>query len=281
MSKITLRILSILFILCAIAYVRRAWSADTLILLHQDTWSFSAEEIQTLNAIDRKVMGPELASIIKNVTGRKDEDPLMDFKVIDLNGDGIAEIIFRTDVSGRGFSRDASVLSRNNGRYNYAIVPSYGIKIILWETENQKFIVGSEPVFEMIRCDPILDFPEIYVWTGSNCKIVSKQYWPYYRDHLLPLVTNGIFEIKNTNFFFRGPELKHCMAVEAVNWALATDKLNEMFPEEPAVRDAVRKIYELLNALRLEDDENPRLVKEFRNVQEKIRLAKKAGKIKY
>lgn len=281
MNKVTFRIFLILFVLCAIICAPCVWSAEVLILLHRATWSFSAEEIKTLNTIDRKVMGPHIAAIIKNATGHKDEDPLMDFKVIDLNGDGIAEVVFRTDVSGRWFARDVCVLSCSSGKYNYEIVPSYGIKITLWEKKDQKFIVGSEPVFELVRCDPILNFPEIYAWTGSKCKLVSKQHWPYYRDQFLPLLTNGISELENTNFQTLAPECKHRMAVEAVNWALATDKLNEMFPEEPAVKDSLKKTYELLNALRLEDDENSlfvrKIAKEIRNAQEKIRLRIAAG----
>ena len=58
----------------------------------------------------------------------------------------------------------------------------------------------------------------------------------------------------------------------AIQWALAVDRLNSMFPKLPGARDLIKKAYDLLNAMQMEDDKNSRFVKEFRNVHERIRL---------
>lgn len=277
MRKVVFLVFAVTLVICFFVCTIDGRSADASALLDRDSWSFSDEEIRNLNDLKLIELEPKLASIIRGITGGLGAGKLMQFKFVDLNDDGIVEMIVRCDLSGRGLTRDISVLSQKAGKQYYEIVPCYG-RIVLWETENRKLIVGSEPVFTLFGCDPILAFPQLYAWTGSKCEDISKQYWSYYRDQLLPLLTNKIFEIKNTNFRSLEPEPKHRLTVSAVNWALAADKLKEMFPELPAVRDLTKKVYDLLNALQLDDNEHPLLVKKFRNVQKKIRLRIAAGR---
>ena len=271
MCKVVFLVFTVTLILCFFVCTIDGRSADASALLDRDSWSFSDEEIRNLNALKPIELESKLASIIRGITVGLEVGKLMQFKFVDLNDDGIVEMIVRCDLSGRGLTRDISVLSQKTGKQYYEMVPCYG-RIVLWKTENRKLIVGSEPVFELFGCDPILAFSQLYAWTGATCKDVSKQYWPYYRDQILPLLTNRIFEIKNTNFRSLESEPKHRLTVSAVNCALTADKLKEMFPELLAVRDLTKKIYDLLNALRLDDNEHPVLIKKFRNVQERTRL---------
>ena len=121
--------------------------------------------------------------------------------------------------------------------------------------------------------DPYNPMEVLYAWTGTNCVDVSKKHRAFYESQVIPELTNELSRAYQN--VIRG-KMEDPLLVEAVQWALAVDKLNEMFPELPGVRYLMKKAYDLPNALRLEDDENSlfvkEIVKEIRNAQEKIRL---------
>jgi Holliday junction resolvase RusA-like endonuclease len=142
-----------------------------------------------------------------------------------------------------------------------------------WPTNNQALIIGSESLFFGATVDPYNPMEVLYAWKGTNCFDVSRKHRAFYESQVIPGLTNELSRAYQN--VIRG-KMEDPLLVEAVQWALAADKLNEMFPELPATRDLIKKAYDLLNALRLEDDENSlfvkEIVKEIQNAQEKIRL---------
>lgn len=287
MRKFLLFILITFSACCA----RAGSTTDVLALLHRDTWSFSAKEITALNRVSSKDMGAGLAAIITNVTDYADGTlmefkfivttneinyadwiPLPNFKFIDLNGDGIAEMVAH-NPHGRQPGGSLYILSRKSGKHYCDIIPCDNGGMRFWPTNNQALIIGSEPLFTWATVDPYHPIEVLYAWTGTNCVDVSNKHRPFYESQVIPKLTNELSRAYQN--VVRGKmeaDEGHTTPVEAAQWALAADKLKEMFPELPAVRDLAKKAYDLLNALRLEDDENPLFVKEFRNVQERIRM---------
>jgi len=190
------------------------------------------------------------------------------FKCIDLNGDGIAEIVVYISNGPRQPGGSLYVLSRKSGKHYCGIISCDNGGMRFWPTDNQALIIGSEALFRGATVDPYHPMEVLYAWTGTNCVDVSKKYCSFYESQVIPKLINELFRAYQN--IIHG-KMEDPLLAEVVQWAFTADKLNEMFPELPAVRDLAEKVYDLLNALRLDDDENPLLVKEFRNVQERIR----------
>ncbi|MFH1235589.1 MAG: hypothetical protein V1685_01465 [Parcubacteria group bacterium] len=293
MHKFLLFFLLATFSICC---ARAGSMPATSALLQRDTWSFAAEEIKALNGVSSRDMGAELAAIITddpdyadgailelkfiattNELNYADWTPLPKVKFIDLNGDGIAEMVAHSP-NGRQPGGSLYILSRQSGRHYCDIVSCDNGGMRFWPTDNQALIIGAEALFRGATVDPYHPMEMLYAWTGTNCVDVSRKYSAFYESQVIPELTN---ELSRAYQNVIHGKMEDPLFAEAVQWALAVDKLNEMFPELPGMRDLIKKVYDLLNAMRLADDENPRFVKEFRNAQERIRLAKKAEKIKY
>lgn len=285
MRKFLLFLLATFSVCCA----RAGSTTDVSAPLHRDTWSFSATEITALNGVNSRDMGAELAAIITNKTDYADVTlmelkfiattnrfnyadwtPLPKVKFIDLNGDGIAELV-ACSFNGRQPGGNLYILSRKAGKHYCDIVSCGNGGMKFWPTNNQALIIGSEELFRGATVDPYHPMETLYAWTGTNCVDVSRRYSAFYESQVIPKLTNELSRARQNVIHGK---MEDPLLVEAVQWALAADKLNAMFPELPGVRDLIKKADDLLNALRLEDDEPPALVKEFRNVQKRIRLAK-------
>ncbi|MDO9542577.1 MAG: FG-GAP repeat protein [Kiritimatiellia bacterium] len=256
---------------------------DASALFHRDTWSFSAEEIKALNEVSSGDMVTELADSITNKTDYanrilmgfrytiKVNDNHADwtkFKVIDLNGDGIAEIVVYIS-NGRQPGGNLYILSRKSGRHYCDAVSCDNGGMRFWPTDKQALIIGAEALFRGATVDPYHPMEVLYAWTGANCVDVSRKYGSFYESQVIPGLTN---ELSRAYQNVIHGKMEVPLLVEAVQWALTADKLNEMFPDFPGARDLIKKACDLLNALQMEDDENPRLVREFQNVRTKIRL---------
>lgn len=284
MRKFLLFIPATFFACCASA----GSTTNTLALIHRDTWSFSAKEIKALNGISSSDMVVKLAASITNKTEYPNgilmefrytitiNDNYADwtkFKSIDLNGDGIAEIVVYISNGPRQPGGSLYILSRKSGKHYCDAISCDNGGMRFWPMNNQALIIGSESLFRGATVDPYHPIEVLYAWTGTNCVNVSKKYCSFYESQVIPKLTNELSRAyQNVVRGEMGADEGHTVPVEAVQWALAADKLNEMFPELPAVRDLAEKVYDLLNTLRLNDNECPLLVKKFRNVQERIRL---------
>lgn len=269
------------------AFCARADSTiNTFTLLHRDTWSFSAQEIKALNESSNVVA--QLASGITNMDGILREFSYTievndhyknwtNFRAIDLNNDGIVEIVVYISNGPRQPGGGLYILSRKSGMHYGDIISCGNGGIRFWAADNQILIIGAEPLFEGATVDPYYPFEMLYAWTGTNCVDVSRKNRAFYENQVIPELMNKLFlAYQNVTH----GKMEEPLPAEVVQWALIADKLNEMFPELPGLRDLIKKTDDLLNAMRLdyEEKERPFLFKEFRNVQEKIRLAKKAGK---
>ena len=269
---------------------------DISALLHRDTWSFSEKEIEALNGVNSRDMGTELAAIITddpdyadgvilelkfiattNELNYADWTPLPKIKFIDLNGDGIAEMVAHSP-NGRQPGGSLYILSRQSGRHYCDIISCDNEGMRFWPTNNQALIIGAEALFRGATVDPYHPMEVLYAWTGTNCVDVSRKYGSFYESQVIPKLTNQLDQAYQDVIHGK---MEDPLLVEAVQWALTADRLNEMFPELPGMRDLIKKAYDLLNALRLEDDENSlflkKIAREIRNAQEKIRLRITAG----
>ncbi|MBU4211249.1 MAG: hypothetical protein L6437_12150 [Kiritimatiellae bacterium] len=294
MHKFLLFFLLATFSICC---ARAGSMTDTSALLHRDTWSFSAKEIEALNGVSSRDMGAELAAIITDDPDRADGailelkfiattnrfnyadwTPLPKIKFIDLNGDGIAEMVACSFNGPRQPGGSLNILSRKSGKHYCDIISCDNGGMRFWPTNNQALLIGSESLFRGATVDPYHPIEVLYAWTGTNCVDVSKKYCSFYESQVIPKLTNELSRayqkvIHGTRDADKGHTATvNAVPVEAVQWALAADKLNEMFTELPAVRDLTEKVSDLMNVLRLDDNEHPALVKKFRNVQERIRL---------
>ena len=288
----------LLFLLAAFSAccVRADSTTDTSALLHRDTWSFSVEQVKALNEVSSRDLGAELAAIITNKTdyanvtilqlkfilttnelNYTDRTPLPKFKFIDLNGDGIAEMVAHSP-NGRQPGGSLYILSRQSGRHYCDIISCDNEGMRFWPTNNQALIIGAEALFRGATVDPYHPMEVLYAWTGTNCVDVSRKYGSFYESQVIPKLTNQLDQAYQDVIHGK---MEDPLLVEAVQWALTADRLNEMFPELPGMRDLIKKAYDLLNALRLEDDENSlflkKIAREIRNAQEKIRLRITAG----
>jgi len=285
------KLLLFLLVTFSACYAGMGSTTGTSALLQRNTWSFSVEEIQALNGVSSRDMGAELAAIITDDPDRVDVTilqfkfiatpnklnyarwtPLPKIKFIDLNGDGIAEMVAHSP-NGRQPGGSLNILSRKSGRHYCDIVSCDNDGMRFWPTNNQVLIIAADSLFTGATVDPYHPIEALYAWTGTNCVDVSEKYCSFYESQVIPELTNELSRAyQNVVRGKMNADEGHAVAVEAVQWALAADKLNEMFPELPAARDLAEKVYDLLNTLRLNDNEHSMLVKEFRNVQEKIQL---------
>ena len=267
MRKVGILALSALFISRAVA---GALSSNDLSLLERDTWSFSAQKIETLNAVAPKVLEAKFLSILKAATGHIAAEALMEFRFTDLDGDGIAEALARIDYSGRGLTRDLSVLSRKSGKYYYQTIPAYGCGITLWQKEKQNLIVGSFPLFELTRADPLQTFPVLYAWTGSQCEDVSRENKNYYEAQYVPVLTNALCRCQQTDIP-ENEESRRRVMIEAIGLALATKKLNSMFADHLVATNEVKKLDRFIEAFPVDGNEDTMILKKFREVRERAR----------
>ena len=272
----------LLFILAtfAVCYIRAESTTNTSALLHRYTWSYPAQEIKALNEVSSSDMVTELAASIPNETGIlrefsytiKINDNYEDwtkFKLIDLNGDGIAEMIVYISNGPRQPGGSLYIFSRKSGTHYCDAVSCGNDGIKFWPADDQILIIGSKTLFRGATVDPSHPFEVLYAWTGTNCVDVSRKYCSFYESQVAPKLTN---EISRAYQKVIHGKMEDPLLAAAIQWALAVDRLNSMFPELPGVRDLIKKAYDLLNAMQMEDDKNSRFVKEFRNVHERIRL---------
>lgn len=276
MRKLQLLALSAFLTICRT--ITAGPSSNDITILSRDTWSFSAEEIKTLNGCAVEVFQKTLVLSLRHATnyimeimaaGLKN-GRLVEFHVIDLNYDGIAEMLLSVDDSGRGVMRNISVLSRKSGQYYCQGIPVYGGTIKLMQNEKQNLIVGSSPLFELTRADPIRTFPILYSWTGSQCKDVSRENKAYYEAQYLPALTNALFRSQDINLSDEG-ESKRRVLVEVIGLALATEKLTSMFPDHLVATNEVAKLDKLMERFTLDGEQDAVLLGKFREAHNHLR----------
>jgi len=245
-------------------------SPNELTILDRNTWSFSRQETEILNRLGVDVLDKKVMSILKDATGYFTAGKLVEFRVTDLNDDGIMELLARIDYSGRGLIRDVTVLSRNAGKYYYETIPADGTKITLLQDTKPNLIVGSSPLLELTRVDPIPNFPMLYSWSGSRCKDVSRENRSYYEAQYLPALTNAICNAQAVNLPGKGEQKRHLM-IEATGWALATEKLALMFSECLISTNEVTKLNSLMKTINEDSGQEGVLVEKFREAHRHLR----------
>ncbi len=254
-------------------------TSSDLTVLVRNTWSFSAQEIKNLNGQAADVFQKSLALTLKDVPDYAVEimasgltyGRLVEFRIVDLNDDGIAEILLSVDDSGRGLIRDISVLSRRSGKFYCQGISAYGGTIKLLRTEKPNLIIGSSPLFELTRADPILTFPMLYSWTGSQCKDVSRENRAYYEAQYLPALTNAISRFQAINMSDKKGESKRRLMVEVIGWALATEKLVSMFSDQLVSTNEVAKLNNLMETFTWDGEQDSVFVRKFRDAHSQLR----------
>jgi len=258
----------------AIAFVAAltmtAYASDVSSLLQRNTWAFSQEERAQLNAAEAAELDTRIINIIAEATGNLPTCVLMDFKVVDLNADDTSEIIAAVDVSGRGLLRDVAVISRKDGAYRYDTIPAYGGAIDVWESGGKQLLVGAQPAYELSRSDPLITYPLLYSWTGSQCKDVSRENRAYYEAQYLPVLTNALYRFQAIKLPGEG-EYKRRRMVELIGWSLATEKLNSMFSDHLVSTNEVAKLNNLMETFTGNGEQDGVLVRKFREAHSQLR----------
>ena len=241
-------------------------SSNDVVVLRRDTWSFSEEEMKTLNKCTAESLEKTLLPIINDATGHVIEGRLMSFRVVDLNNDGIAEVLACIDYSGRGVIRDVALLSRKSGQYYQRTIPAYGGTIKLVRKENQNLVVGSLPLFELTGADPIQAFPMLYSWTGCECRDVSRENRAFYASQYLPVLTNALYCFQGNNLI-KGGEAQRRFMIEAINCGLAIEKLNSMFNGQLVLTNEVAKLNNLMKSFVGDGEADAMILKKFIEVR--------------
>lgn len=261
------RVLQMVF--CLLLSVLVARGQDVLKLLNRDSWSFSTNEVQHLNALSPQVMQPTVVGIVSSVTEYGDNDRLLAFRVIDLNGDGADELLARLDCSGRGIVQDLVVLSRKGGAYICDTVSAYGQDITVYQSGTQFLIVASCRLLgeDVNHADPNQDFQFLYAWSGTNCNDVSRQHREYYESRFVPSLTNAIARYDERIGADKDDQRRSFL--EVFGFGMAAQKFTELFSVSPLSREQTKKLERLLS--RLSADQDTKLKKqlgdEFRKVE--------------
>ena len=189
------------------------------------TISVLCEELGANGKFDLVSLSPKVMQIVKEATGFIEIGELLDFRIADLDGDGTIELLARIDYSGRKVAMDVTLLSHEADGWKLHTIPHHGDGISLLERGDQKMVVGSVPLFELSRADPVFVFPLIYSWNGRQFRDVSDSEESFYRENVLPVITNGIHRLQ------AGENIRHSMS-EAVGLALAVERINGMFASQ-------------------------------------------------
>ena len=232
---------------------------DSMPLTDDKTISVLCEGIGANGKFDLVSLSPKVMRIVKEATGFIESGELLDFSIADLDGDGTMELLARIDYSGRKVAMDVTLLSHEADGWELHTIPHHADGISFWERGEQKMVIGSMPLFELSRVDPVFVFPLIYSWDGRQFRDVSDNEESFYRENVLPVITNGIHRLQ------AGENIRHGLS-EAVGLALAVERINGMFacqmvPDEEIVR-LEGKMRSLWSRAR-EDSSDPFLQKKF------------------
>ena len=237
--------LAIAFVL---VIVQAAGALDPPSLLQLDTWTFSQEDQDRLNAAHAVDLGPEIMTAIAKATGNLPIGTVRDFRADDLNADGICEIVAAVDVSGRGLVRDLITVSRNGGAYSCDTIPAYGGEIRLWGMDGKQMLVTMQPAYDLSRSDPLITYPRLFSWTGTKCEDVSQRTRPYYEDVFLPQIKSMMAEAEKVNVS-TNIEDRHRIIIRVASLSHAAVKVNRFF-DVPIVQKAdIGAITEVLESL--------------------------------
>jgi hypothetical protein len=228
-----------------VAFVVNAGATEVLSLLERDTWAFSQEECAQLNAVEVARFNDVILSIIATTTGNLPVGVLVDFQIVDLNADGISEIIASVDVSGRGLLRDVAVLSKKDGAYLFDTIPTYGGAIDLWKLDEQQLLVGQQPAYELSRADPLITYPLLYLWTGVKGVDVSGRGRLYYETTFLPLI-NASLKVTMEQNIDKSRDHKRQTVLRLVGLSRSVIKVNSLFEQPLVTEDQLATVKEML-----------------------------------
>lgn len=248
-NKMGLTLASVLF------FMRAAYAFDPSSLLHLDTWAFSKEDQAKLNAGHSAELGPGIIAAIAEATGNLPIGTLLEFRAVDLNADGICEIIAAVDVSGRGLVRELAVISRNGGAYYYDTIPAYGGEIALWAADDKQMLVAMQPAYDLSRTDPLITYPELFSWTGIKCEDVSRRARPYYEAIFLPQIKSLMAETESADRSITTEDRqREILRVASINRAAVT--VNSFFDAPLISKAEIGVLKGLLESLGTPNEDN-------------------------
>jgi len=233
-------------------------AADVSPLLQRNNWEFTQEELAKLNSANVTELDDTITKLIAKTTGNLPTGVLIGFKVVDLNDDGISEIIARVDVSGRGLLRDVTIISRNDGVYHYDTIPAYGGMTQLWKSDKEQLLVTSQPACDLSRSDPLITYPLLYSWTGLKCKDVSKQARAYYETSFLPSIKESLERAKEAAPTTESREDKLRRVLRIVGLSRALVRVNNLFDKPLFSRSEVADLKKTLESLDLSSEDDLR-----------------------
>ena len=256
--------------------ILKTQSAD-LSILDMDTWNFLPQQSVALNAVPPKIIEARINKAVTAATGGWPGGTLQEFKVVDLNADGIYEIVARIDYSGRGRALGLSVISRGKGRYYQDTVPTWGAEkgMTFWGNSGHNLIIGTEPMGSWCTVDPLISMVALYEWTGTNSVDVSKANEKYYRTVFVPGLTNRVVA-----YSVKGPDNeieRHDETIKLAQLALLIPKVNSMFHPPLVPPDVVRTLSRLMVSFHPNKNERKDVVEQFRIAQASLSLEENGG----
>lgn len=186
---------SILVILLFSGVVYAQGSLETM--LSKQTWTFGKEELSLLNNAARPEMEPLLIDLEVKATHMpvdRGSTRLIAYSFIDLNKDGLAELLTRFSRGALGRSCDVMVVTRRAGKYfesSYEDCGDNGLSqsgFKMYETKDKTLVIGGTQVLSLHMTDPTVSFPVIYGWNGERLIEVSREHRAWYQGNYVPVI---------------------------------------------------------------------------------------------
>lgn len=252
--------------------------AAKLAPLNRKDWLLTKTERESLNSVPLEAMQLAFFSLLRASGGEDLEGLALNaFRFEDLNGDGMAELLCRIDVSGRGIVRETAVYSRKDGRFVKRSIPSFSLGqgadggLEIFQLDGRSLLVGSETLLEIHTASPIWTFPVLHSWSGGGFSDVSGECWSYYKDVFLKRVKESYLDCLKA--LKKGSKEQRSDAlIGATGMAKALLRLEELFPEKAKLqREDKEKLRKLISMLYEVADSEPELDKEIAKVQKALK----------
>ncbi len=191
-----------------------------------------------------------------------------DFKWIDLDSDGVYDLLASVDYSGRVFYNTLYIVKQNNGIFTYQEIPVWnvermngviddfksgwrgslticfkGCKLIVKDFDNDGY---QELIFPQLLTDyrgarPMAFWTAIYKWNGKEFQDESRQFQDFYKSILLPKIETRIQEIKKDKekFQYAKSTQKDRLAKEDI---IYDEELDEALSSEYLVMDKIIRL---------------------------------------
>jgi hypothetical protein len=130
-----------------------------------------------------------------------------EFRFVDLEGDGIYELVASLDNSGRAFYNTVIVIRKRNGRFESQGITSWNPRdysrhdfskeLVDLNGDGVKEIVAYQPMTDYEGAvNPIAFWPSVYQWSGQSYIKADEQFPEFYKTRVIPELEKEINAIR-------------------------------------------------------------------------------------